>query len=276
MASYRQYLIFTAIREFVSDLCNCYESEEDQPVHVFKEYLDQLNNSMTKSEKTIDDIIGEVIDFVKRNEEGIKKKDVSMFDEDDEGIVFDELAFVNVVKYILKEDENTSVIFEHLSTIDYLAQGGLTEEDKLLQNFMSDLFGSTSQMPKLDTDNMSDESLEAMSEVLKPSITKTVENFKTKNLDVDRLMKSVSFKFKDVLKDHDLPGIKKEAIDDILNMAIENDVENLLHGNNKFLIFSKLSSSGFLSNLPLNKLSSLLPSNMEETFHSELDNLSLE
>ncbi len=57
-------------------------------------------------------------------------------------------------------------------------------------------------------------------------------------------------------------------------MTIENDVSELFE--KKFEIFAKLSSSGVLAHLPLDKIMTLVPSNMEDSVQSELNNLSLE
>ncbi len=54
----------------------------------------------------------------------------------------------------------------------------------------------------------------------------------------------------------------------------ENDVSELFE--KKFEIFAKLSSSGLLAHLPLDKIMTLVPSNMEDSVQSELNNLSLE
>ncbi len=49
---------------------------------------------------------------------------------------------------------------------------------------------------------------------------------------------------------------------------------NYLKRNLKYL--PKLSSSGLLAHLPLDKIMTLVPSNMEDSVQSELNNLSLE
>ncbi len=69
-------------------------------------------------------------------------------------------------------------------------------------------------------------------------------------------------------------GIHKNELHDILDMTIENDVSELFE--KKFEIFAKLSSSGLLAHLPLDKIMTLVPSNMEDSVQSELNNLSLE
>ncbi len=66
----------------------------------------------------------------------------------------------------------------------------------------------------------------------------------------------------------------KNELHDILDMTIENDVSELFE--KKFEIFAKLSSSGLLAHLPLDKIMTLVPSNMEDSVQSELNNLSLE
>ncbi len=47
-----------------------------------------------------------------------------MFESGDKGIIFDEEAFIDVIEYLQKEDENQSAILDHLSSINYLIDGG--------------------------------------------------------------------------------------------------------------------------------------------------------
>ncbi len=48
-------------------------------------------------------IINETIDFCKRNSKAIDKKDVSLFESGDKGIIFDEEAFIDVIEYLQKK-----------------------------------------------------------------------------------------------------------------------------------------------------------------------------
>ncbi len=71
MAKYQHYVIFEAVKEFVTSLCDCYQDEVDEPLHMLLAYLNKLNISMKESTK----IINETIDFCKRNSKAIDKKD---------------------------------------------------------------------------------------------------------------------------------------------------------------------------------------------------------
>ncbi len=256
MAKYQHYVIFEAVKDMLLA------------------YLNKLNISMKESTK----IINETIDFCKRNSKAIDKKDVSLFESGDKGIIFDEEAFIDVIEYLQKEDENQSAILDHLSSINYLIDGGLTEEElflnKFVTSFASSFNSSSVNIPEFSEEGVSDESIEAIGDVIKPTIEKSLEDFQTKNLNVDRFMKSISFKVKEYIEKNDIPGIHKNELHDILDMTIENDVSELFE--KKFEIFAKLSSSGLLAHLPLDKIMTLVPSNMEDSVQSELNNLSLE
>ncbi len=73
---YQHYVFLQAVKEFCNSLCDCYQDEVDEPLHMLLAYLNKLNISMKESTK----IINETIDFCKRNSKAIDKKDVSLFE----------------------------------------------------------------------------------------------------------------------------------------------------------------------------------------------------
>jgi hypothetical protein len=262
MTNYQQYVIFGAIKEFVLSLSEYYNDEVDEPVNLFNAYLNRLNISMKESKV----IVNETINFCNRNVEAIKKRDISLFKRDDKGIVFDEEVFVDVVKYLQREDENSDVILDHLNTLDYLIEGGATDEEKFLDSFVSSFtssFNSSSvDLPEFNSDeSVSNESIEAIGDVIKPTIEKSLEDFQKKNLSIDGFMKSISFKVKEYVSKNEIPGLHKEELNKILDMTIENDVSELM--DRKFEIFSMLSSSGLLAHLPIDKIMTLMPGNID-------------
>ncbi len=42
---------FEAVKEFVTSLCDCYQDEVDEPLHMLLAYLNKLNISMKESTK---------------------------------------------------------------------------------------------------------------------------------------------------------------------------------------------------------------------------------
>jgi hypothetical protein len=283
MTSYQEYVIFESIKEFVSSLCDCYKDEVDEPVHMFNAYLNKFNISMKESKQVIDD----TIQFCNDNKEAINAKEISLFPKDDVGLVFDEDAYVNVVEYLNKGDSNTDVILDHLNSILYLVEGGPTAEANFLDTFVKGFEKSigSADLPKLDlgdpsSGDMSDEVMKTLGDVIEPTIEKSLNDFQTKNLSIDSFMKSISFKVKDYIQKNELPGVKKEELNEILDMTIENDISELLQEDKKFEIFAKLSGSGLLAHLPLGKIMSLIPKSMEGAFNSgeelDLKSLSLE
>ncbi len=84
----------------------------------------------------------------------------------DKGIIFDEEAFIDVIEYLQKEDENQSAILDHLSSINYLIDGGLTEEElflnKFVTSFASSFNSSSVNIPEFSEEGVSDESIEAI------------------------------------------------------------------------------------------------------------------
>ncbi len=41
MAKYQHYVIFEAVKEFVTSLCDCYQDEVDEPLHMLLAYLNK-------------------------------------------------------------------------------------------------------------------------------------------------------------------------------------------------------------------------------------------
>ncbi len=65
---------------------------------------------------------------------------------------------------------------DHLSSINYLIDGGLTEEElflnKFVTSFASSFNSSSVNIPEFSEEGVSDESIEAIGDVIKPTIEK--------------------------------------------------------------------------------------------------------
>ncbi len=70
MAKYQHYVIFEAVKEFVTSCVTVTKMKVDDPLHMPLAYLNKLNISMKESTK----ILNETIDFCKRNSKAIDKK----------------------------------------------------------------------------------------------------------------------------------------------------------------------------------------------------------
>jgi hypothetical protein len=199
-------------------------------------------------------------------------------------IKFDDDAYIDVYRYLLKEDENTPIIYAHLKALDHLIKGGSTNEERFLEDFVAG-FKNTFSVP--DNSGGDNESFEQISDAIKPSVEKSLSTFKQQNLNVDRFLKLICLKVKDHLNKNALPtdfsrtgkaeDIKKEDLIEILDLAIENDVEHLLQL--KFQIMAMLSKSGLLARLPFDKIlqmaSSYVPQDVNEGGSSGEELLSL-
>lgn len=272
--TYQEYAIFEAVKEFVSDLSEAYQEESDQPLHFFNVYLSRMNISMPEATKVVEhtiDFCGRNLDIITQFVSNDKSDDSDVvcdlakmnlkdnenfhFDKNDSGIVFDEDAFVDVAFYCSKEDDNQSTIFDHLKRICYLIEGGVTEEEKFLNRFVAS-FATT--LDTTEIGQLSEESADSIGNAIKPTIDASLQEFQNKQLNVNGFLKSISFKIREYLETNEVAGIKKEELKKILDLAIENNVDELFE--KKYEIFGILSSSGILTHLPFDKIMSIASS----------------
>lgn len=254
--NYQQYTIFEALKEFVIDLSEAYQDEIDEPIHIFLAFLNRFKISSDEYRL----VIAEVKDFCFKSSSGIKHKNIEEIS--DKPIMFNEDAYIDVFKYITKNDENTNVIFEHLKTILYLVEGGVTDEEQFLDNFVKSFATTFTQPTAAQLNSESMESIEEISAIIKPTIEQSMKEFQNKKLNVDSFMKSISFKVKEYIDNKDIPGIRKEDLNKILDMTIQYEISELV--DKKFEIFSILSSSGLLAQMPIEKLLSVSNLNIQK------------
>lgn len=253
MGEFQKYVILTAFKEFVKDLSDVYDEDGDEPTCVFKAYLDNMTIFSDSCEKTIT----ELNKFFVKNKfvfDSTSSPSLETHPLEIHTIKFDDDAYIDVYRYLSKEDENTPIIYAHLKALDHLIKGGSTNEERFLEDFVAGFKNTFSAPENSGGDGLENESFEQISDAIKPSVERSLSTFKQQNLNVDRFLKLICLKVKDHLNKNALPteDIKKEDLIEILDLAIENDVEELLQL--KFQIMAMLSKSGLLARLPFDKI----------------------
>lgn len=268
MGEFQKYVILTAFKEFVKDLSDAYDEDGDEPTCVFKAYLDNMTIFSDSCEKTIT----ELNKFFEKNKfvfDSTSSPSLETHPLEIHTIKFDDDAYIDVYRYLSKEDENTPIIYAHLKALDHLIKGGSTNEERFLEDFVAGFKNTFSVPENSGGDGLENESFEQISDAIKPSVERSLSTFKQQNLNVDRFLKLICLKVKDHLNKNALPteDIKKEDLIEILDLAIENDVEELLQL--KFQIMAMLSKSGLLARLPFDKILQMASSYNENAGVSE-------
>lgn len=237
MNGYQKYIIFSSIKDFIQDLSDVYE---DVPLFEFKTILSTLH--MNKDEP-IEEIINIFIKY---------------FEDSGETIVYDDIV-INLKQYLDKDDEHKEAILNHLKcikkTIDIVQTNTTTSEETFLNRFINKFLNDKNINDIKETKGDTKDIILKCADKFKPDIEESVEEFKTKNLDLDRLIKLFCIKIKDYLKTTNAAANKqlsKENLIDIVDLGIKYNLDELVDHQHELI--SLLSSSGMLAHLPIGQL----------------------
>ena len=244
MNGYQKYIIFSAIKEFILSLSEVYD---DEPLHEFKTILSTL---FMDDDKPIEQIINIFIKYYEDGSDGI--------------VVYDDIK-VDIQQYLNKDDENKTTIEKHLKSIKYnidiVQSNTTTSEETFLNNFIKKFLNDKNINDIKEQKGDTKDIILNCAEKFKPDIEESVEEFKMKNLDLDRLVKLFCIKIKDFLTTN--PEATNKNFDraklvEIIDLGIKYTLEEIVDRQHE--IIALLSSSGMLSHLPIGSLMFSLPS----------------
>jgi hypothetical protein len=253
MESVTKYNIFCGFSDIITQITDIYSDEElVEKLVILQKYIEIIGPLNTNFEKCIELITK----FCEKNRAEIisrQKLNPPIF-------IFDQDAEIDIQFFLDKDDDNTQIIFDHLNNILRLMDGGKSAEEIYLQDIFSQFESIIESKLTVCNDKSTSDTIEMIGTSLQPEISEKLEQFESKKLDIDRLAKVACLKLKQYLQVNPIPDqitqenrtIHKLEIIELLNMILENHIDDLM--NRKFEILSKLSSSGLLANIPINKM----------------------
>jgi hypothetical protein len=244
MNGYQKYIIFSSIKEFILALSEVYD---DEPLHEFKTILTTL--TMDNNEN-IEQIIST---FLKYYEDG-----------SDGTVTYDDIK-VDIRQYLNKGDEYKVTIEKHIKSIkhniDIVQSNTTTSEETFLNNFIKKFLNDKNIKDIKEQKGETKDIILNCAEKFKPDIEQSVEEFRTKNLDLDRLVKLFCIKIKDFLSTNTEVTNKnfdRAKLIEIIDLGIKYNLEELVDHQHE--IIALLSSSGMLAHLPIGNLMFSMPS----------------
>lgn len=163
----KNFIIFSYIKDFVIDLCNVYDDNEQ--LVAYKHFINDSN------------ILTETSDFVEGFKPCLDGKNKAYYCEG---------VYINIPKFLSKNDENKHIIEDYLKKIsnlyDHVEQ---CKELVFLKNY-SENFGKDIDYTK--EENQSEEHyIKKILDNIKPDVQKTQQAFKDQNLNVERFLKII-------------------------------------------------------------------------------------
>lgn len=256
MNGYQCYIAFSAIKEFIDELAYAYKDDiKDEPLHLYMAHLEEMD--MT-NEKPIRKVINSFELYFKD-----KQNHIMIYEP--------EVSYCDLDFYLKKDDENTHTIERYLNAIKNIfvsiENNIISSEETFLNDFVSKFKNSIGMKEMIKPSSSKEETQRIITDQIehfKPNIEKSVDEFQSKNLSIDRIIKLLSIKLKDFLQKNDIPAVAAKSVDkqhliEILDIAIKYDHVQLIE--HKFEIIGLLSKSGMLAHLPLGTLLSSFSEN---------------
>jgi len=253
LSSVAKYNIFCGFSDLVTQIVDIYSCDIDEKGIILLKYFEYLGPLHEKYNNTVDLIVS----FCNDNKESLQNGEIQRLTN--EKFIFDDQAEINIQYFLNKNDDNSSIIFDHLNNILRLVDGGLSAEEVYLTEMMShfkELIVSQVQDQNVTTQDQ-ESIIESIGNSIQPELEEKLEQFETQKLDINRFVKLVCLKLKDYLEVNNIPSeilqqnrvIHKSEILSILDMVLEHNLDDIM--DRKFEILAKLSSSGILANIPL-------------------------
>ena len=167
----KNYIIFSYIKEFVSDLASVYD--EDDALSAYKHFIDDAN------------ILTETEDFVKGFKHALNGKHKARYCDG---------SYINIPRILAKDDQNREIIENDLKKLSKL-YNNIEEECKelvFLKKYTKSISNKIpdspldSELPK-DSENY----IKDLLNTIKPGVEKSQQAFKDQKLNVDKFIKII-------------------------------------------------------------------------------------
>lgn len=218
------YIKFSAIQEFVNDLCKVYS---DGNLQAYKYLMDDVN------------ILTETSDFVNFFEEALDSKHRARYCEG---------AYVDIPNFLLKNDKNSEKIQDFLKYIKKIYEDPTICPEYVFFNRYS------KELLKIDIFKNcvdSKESAEKALNGIKPNVEQARKEFKDKNLDGNKFFKIMLIIINDSVETIETDAEEKKSIKNIINIIVNNP-NNVF--SKKLEIMKELMSIKSMKNIPFNSL----------------------
>lgn len=166
----KNYIIFSYIKEFVSDLTSVYE--DDDALSAYKHFIDEAN------------ILTETEDFVKGFKYALNGKHKARYCDG---------SYINIPRILAKDDQNREIIENDLKKLSKI-YNNIEEECKELvflkkytKAISKKIPESIDSEPHTDSENYIKEILNT----IKPGVEKSQQAFKDKNLNIEKFLKII-------------------------------------------------------------------------------------
>lgn len=229
----KNYIIFTYIKEFVSDLHDIYK---DNALSAYKNFMEEAN------------VLTEANLFVDSFKEALSGKHRAKYTQG---------AYVNIPKFLsYKDPYNNKIIKKYLEVLDKLYKECHNCKELVFfkKNYksLSKNFQEQSNNCTKNTDNVEDikseENLKKIIESFKPEIQKSKEEFYEQQLNLDRILKIFLIDLYDKICNMNLFEEDSEHIKNLISIFVNNPIDKL--ASKKLEIMKEIVSIKNISKIP--------------------------
>lgn len=222
------YIIFSYIKEFVSELCKVYN---DAPLHSYMSFIEDAN------------ILTDTSEFVEKFKpavDGTRRAEIC------------DGAFINIPLFISKNDANLAVIKAYLSFFKKLYEN--TEENCKEMQFMKE-YGQQmyDEMPSELTEGADTKDVvKQIVAAIRPDLEKTKNEFNARKLNGDRFTKIILVGIYEKISSTDDGGEDTVHVKNIINILANNPINKLM--DFKLELLKEFMSIKKMSSLPIDEL----------------------
>lgn len=232
------YIIFSFIKDFVNDLCQVYD---DEPLQSYKTFLETVN------------LLTETSEYVASFKKALTGKHKARYCSG---------VYVDIPKFLKLKDENEEIIISYLDRLNDLYNGDFEKCDeyaffklkteKLLQNIDNN---STNVVSAIEEDK--DKGVQNIVNLFKPFIDETRKDFKSNNINNEKLLKVIGITVYDKIDTLNIPQDDNQRIKYILDILVNNSF-NVLMNEKKSLLAREIFQLQLIKDLQIYNVFSAL------------------
>lgn len=229
----KNYIIFSYIKDFVEDLSTVYDEES---LNAYRHFINDAN------------ILTETSDFVEGFTKSLNGRHRAKYCEG---------VYINIPKFLSKNDENKDIILEYLKKISKLFSDIENECKELVfvreyaQNMSTDLISKSAKEIEASGENR-DKYVKDLFESFKPDVQKTQLEFQKQNLNIDRFLKIILICAYDKLECVNIVEDDAKHIKNIINIVANTPLSKI--ASKKLDLIKEFMSIKNMQNFPLQNM----------------------